>query len=180
MRKRWSRPAVVSAAGLLLAIVGLVVSNAWGGVDSIQAATSSEEFATLAHEQGNQVRWASWADIVLIVPGYGMFLGGLLAVLRGDDPKPRSQRVAAVGRMVLVAAVVSDQTENAMLQLGMGGVDLDGPVSDAAVDPSGWLIGVLQAAFWAKWVLLLGSVAAVVTLAVTRRADKAGASAAAI
>jgi len=66
MRKRWSRPAVVSAAGLLLAIVGLVVSNAWGGVDSIQAATSSEEFATLAHEQGNQVRWASWADIVLI------------------------------------------------------------------------------------------------------------------
>ncbi|MCP5029416.1 MAG: hypothetical protein GY929_24355 [Actinomycetia bacterium] len=140
---RLGRPRPWTIAGLLLCLSGGVLIQAWGGVTDIQRATTPAEFAVLAHNAGNQLRWASGADIILFAPGYLILL--LAAYRRLSLP--------AGGYAVAALAFAADQTENLFLQLGLGRVSLD-PGGPGVVHPDGWLIAGLRVANIAKWVLL--------------------------
>lgn len=155
---------IMIVAGLLLAVIGMALILGWGNVTEVQRATSSEEFSEIAHRLGNDVRLASWADIILFVPGNALLLGGLLALYRSPLSSPANQRLSSMGTKALLAEVVVDQIENLALMTGLGRVDLSGATPGDVVDPSGLIITVLRIANLTKWVLLLLVMAALLGL----------------
>ncbi len=163
MRKILS-PVRAIILGLILSVIGLVLMAKWGGVEEIQGATSPEEFATVAASIGNQLRLASWSDILVFVPGYTLLVGGVLALFR--DPDGAVRRSARIGMGFLGAGVIIDQVENLMVQLGLGRVDLDQPGPSQIVHPSDGLLSVLQIAFVGKFVGLALAIATILGLAV--------------
>ena len=144
--------------GLVLVVVGGGLIQGWGGL-AIQGTTTTREFARTALEQGNDVRWASLADIFVFVAGYVLVLLGAYAYAR-RAPGIR-YRAAVVGGWLVVGGAVADQAENVLLQLGLGAVDLDAPA--AALHPAEWLVDAALVAYYVKNFLLLFS--AVVLLA---------------
>lgn len=170
MAKLLESPRRTAFVGLGITLIGLFLSQAFGGVADLQAATSPDEFGAVADEIGSGVRWASWVDILVIVPGYTLLLGGLLLLLARTGPSFVPS--AKVGLRLLGAGVVFDQIENAALQVGLGTVDLDQPGADEIVDPAGWLIAVLQGAYWLKWICLLSVVVIIVGLVLRRRGQR--------
>ena len=152
---------LVAAAALVLSLIGVGFVQSWGGVDALQATTSSPAFAAKASELGNDVRLASWADSLVFVPGYLLLL---LALFHLAETSTRagdlSRWLAAIGGGMAVAGAVADQVENAVLQLSLGAVDVDADV----VDPAGWLIATLRAAYWVKFATLTVAVLALMGL----------------
>ncbi len=164
MRKLLASPGKTTLVGLVVSIVGFVTAALLGDLTSLQAATSPEEFAAVANESGNGVRWASWVDILVIVPGYTLLLGGLLLLLaRADRSALNGSRL---GLRALGGGILFDQIENLCVQLGLGTVNLDQPGPDEVVNPADWLITMMQGAFWLKWLGILGAVAIIVVLGV--------------
>lgn len=166
MGKLLASPGKTTLVGLLVAVVGFVAAGLLGDLASLQAATSAEEFAAVANETGNGVRWASWVDILVIVPGYTLLLGGLLLLLTRTDRSALS--VGRLGLRALGGGVLFDQIENLCVQLGLGTVNLDQPGPDEVVNPADWLITLMQGAFWLKWLSLLGAIAIIVILGIRR------------
>ena len=79
----------------------------------------------MANDLGNDVRLASWADILLYVPGYLLLFVGVFALLQlATNTPPDVRFLAAIGGGLAVAAAVADQLENLFLQLSLGTVDL--------------------------------------------------------
>ena len=158
---RTIRRAIVT--GLLLTALGFTLFSIWGGLDELQRASTPAEFATAA-EHGNQVRWASWADILLFVPGYVLLLCGILAIFVRTASTPLAVRTAAIiGTVAAIAGGLADEIENALVQLGLGTVDLG--ADNAVVAPRDGLITALNAATTAKYVFGIVAVAVVVGLA---------------
>ncbi len=162
MRKTLS-PIQIIILGLVLSAIGLILMANWGGVEEIQGAGSAEEFATVATSVGNQLRLASWSDILVFVLGYTLLVGGILALFRSLDGSVR--RSARIGMGFLLAGAIVDQIENLMVQLGLGRVDLDQPGPSEIVQPSDWLLSVLQFTFIAKFVGLALAIVTILGLA---------------
>lgn len=165
-------PARAIVLGLILSVIGLILMARWGGVEEIQGATSPEEFAKVAASVGNQLRLASWSDILVFVPGYTLLVGGILALFRG--PEGTVSRGARVGMGFLGAGVIIDQVENLMVQLGLGRVDLDQPGPSEIVHPADWLLSVLQFAFVGKFVGLALAVVTILGLVVIAAKKRLG------
>jgi hypothetical protein len=161
-------PARSIGIGSVLVVVGVVLIRHWGGL-AIQGTGTTEEFARTALEQGNAVRYASLADIVVFVPGYVLvFLGAYGYARRAPGFRRRG---AVVGGWMVVAGAVVDQTENVLLQLGLGTVDLDAP--DAVLQPAEWLVDAALVAYYVKNFLLLFSAVILLALAMWALVDRA-------
>ncbi len=151
-RPRYVKQVRVGAA---LSVVGLGLILLWGNVTDVQSASNPAEFikATLNHD--NSLRLASWADILVFVPGYTLLILGLLGrIVSGDGVLSCVRRGTAVGRVVIVAAAVADQVENVLVRLAIGNVDLTAGGPSDVVDPSDSLISALHAAYLTKTALL--------------------------
>jgi len=151
------RPRYVTQIGVgaILFAVGLGLILAWGDVRDVQAASNPAEFiaATLNHD--NNLRLASWADILVFVPGYTLLvLGVLTRIVSGEGVLSCVRRGAAVGRVVIVAGAVADQVENVLVRLAIGNVDLTGIGPTDVVDPSDSLISALHVTYLTKTTLL--------------------------
>lgn len=151
--------------GLVMVIVGFAIDAALGSVAEIQAASSPEEFARIAHDQGNDLRWAGWIDIVIIVTGYVLMLASIFIRWRLPTATARQRQIATVGLVALAIAAVADQCENLMVQLGIGLVDLDAAPVGEMVDPADWIISLLQLSFGVKWLGLAVALLAVIACA---------------
>lgn len=153
--------------GAVLSVVGLGLILLWGNVTDVQAASNPAEFITATLNHDNSLRLASWADILVFVPGYTLLvLGVLTRIVSGEGVLSCVRRGANVGRVVIVAAAIADQVENILVRLAIGNVDLaaDGP-SDI-VDPSESLISALRAAYLTKTILLGTTIVIVIGLTV--------------
>lgn len=160
------RPQTAVALGLVLAVVGGVLIQVWGGVGDVQSASSAAEFSDAAHSHGNQLRSASWADILLFVPGYVLLGAGLFALFYRASGAARWVRLTAlVGVVAIVATALADETENFIVRAGLGDVDLDVVGPSRTVSPSEGLINALQVAYYTKTGLLALSLLVLVVLA---------------
>ena len=159
----------VIATGLVLSAVGFALFLRWRGLDELQTASDPTEFAAIAVAHGSDVRWASWADIGLFVPGYVLLLGGILAVFRRRSATPvRVRRASILGTWAAVAGGVADQVENTIVQLGLRAVDLSASDPLNAGRPSDELITALHAATAGKF--LFGALALLVVAGLSARA----------
>jgi hypothetical protein len=141
--------------GAILSGLGLGLILLWGDVRDVQAASSSAEFiaATLNHD--NSLRLASWADILILVPGYTLLvLGVLTRIVSGDGVLSCVRRGTAVGRVVIVAAALADQIENVLVRLAIGNVDLTATDPTDVVEPGDSLISALHVTYLTKTALL--------------------------
>jgi len=156
--------------GAALSVIGLGLILLWGNVTDVQSASNPAEFiaATLNHD--NSLRLASWADILVFVPGYTLLVLGLLArFVSRDDVLSCVRRGTNVGRVVIVAAAIADQVENILVRLAIGNVDLAAGGPSDIVDPSESLISALRAAYLTKTVLLVATVGILLGLTLRSR-----------
>lgn len=163
IRGRAGRAAIV---GLVINLVGIALIQYWGGVDELQATTSSAAFTMKATELGNDVRLSSLADIAIFVPGYVLLFAGLFSLI-GLTRRAGStvRRLARIGFGLIVAGAMADQLENIALQLSLGTVDIDASDSADVVDPAGWLISLLRSAYLIKNTALIGAALLLLALA---------------
>lgn len=148
----------VIALGVALMAAGFLLFAWWGGLEAVQTASDPAEFTAAALAGGDDVRWASWADIVLFVPGYVLVLVGVLATFRRHTITPTAARRASIlGTWAVVAGGVADEVENTVVQLGLRAIDLSASSVAEAGGPSEGLVSVLNAATAAKF--LFGAVA---------------------
>ncbi len=141
--------------GAVLSVVGLGLILLWGNVTDVQSASNPAEFITATLNHDNNLRLASWADILVFVPGYTLLvLGVLTRIVSGDGVLSCVRRGAAVGRIVIVAGAVADQVENVLVRMAIGNVDLTGTDPTDVVDPSDSLISALHITYLAKTALL--------------------------
>lgn len=167
MKLSLNTPAIfVCVLGLGLLMLGLGLDRHFGGVKLLQQVDSPGVFTLAIILAGPQLKWASWADILLIVPGYTLLFAGLLMWLRrrlGD--RFRRSRVAV--KCVLAAAALSDQYENLMVQIGLrqcGAYDPKVAGTPFLREPEAWIVTGMNAASWSKWVFLVATVVGIIGL----------------
>jgi len=146
---------LLGTSGVALSAAAIVLLFRWGGLNDLQNASDPQEFVDVALANGREVRWASWADIVLLVPGYVLFVAALLACFRrraGTPPGVR--RASLLGTWAVVAGGVTDEVENAIVQLGLRSVDFTAVDPVDAGRPADGLITALNAATFSKLLFL--------------------------
>lgn len=159
----------IIASGAALMLTGALLFSWWGGLDELQTASDPEAFADAAVKHGNEVRWASWADIVLFVPGYVLLLGGVLALFRRRPDTPTAvRRASLLGTGAALAGGIADQVENAIVQLGLNAVDLSAADPVDVGRPSDALMTALHAATAGKY--LFGGAALLVVVGLSLHA----------
>ncbi len=140
--------------GAVLSVVGLGLILLWGNDTDVQAASNPAEFITATLNHDNNLRLASWADILVFVPGYTVFFLGVLAwLVSGDGVLSCVRRGVAVGRVVVIATGIADQVENVLVRMAIGNVDLTRTDPTGVIAPSNSLISALHIAYLTKTVL---------------------------